>query len=72
MFIIRVLDKLSRIANSSLLPPEEGCLDAYFDINGYSFLAIKKMLDEKTLEEETVKDSNLEEMEIVNEENNIA
>ena len=30
------------------------------------------MLDEKTLEEETVKDSNLEEMEIVNEENNIA
>jgi hypothetical protein len=47
MFIIRVIDKLSRIANSSLLPPEEGRLDAYLDVNGYSFLGIKQILDEK-------------------------
>jgi len=46
MFIVRVLDKLSRIANSSLLPPEEGRLDAYLDCNGYTFLGIKAILDE--------------------------
>jgi hypothetical protein len=70
MFIIRVLDKLARIANSSLLPPEEGCLDAYLDINGYSILGIKKILDEKA-DAELKEKHQTEEMVIKNETNNL-
>lgn len=70
MFIIRVLDKLTRIANSSLLPPEEGCLDAYLDINGYSILGIKKILDSKIEPEQ--KSEIVEEMVIEHETNNPA
>lgn len=45
MYIIRVLDKIGRIANSSLLPPEEGIIDAYKDINGYTTLMLKMLYD---------------------------
>jgi hypothetical protein len=58
MYIVRVLDKIGRIANCSLLPPEEGVLDAYKDINGYTTLMLKKLYDEsedaKLKEEETI------------------
>ena len=46
MYIIRVLDKIGRIANSSLLPPEEGVVDAYKDINGYTTLMLKMLYDD--------------------------
>lgn len=55
MFIVRILDKLNRIANSSLLPPEEGKLDAYRDISGYATLGIKAILDSDFLTETSLK-----------------
>jgi hypothetical protein len=68
MYIVRILDKIGRIANSSLLPPEEGVLDAYKDIQGYTTLMLKMLYDnmhEESNREKT--DSERQEVTIVEE-----